>query len=111
MLPNDGDQAHLHHSVVVFDESCFLSSRPAGRAFRFRMHTPPHHARLGLACKLSSRDWRCHMDESLHWRAPGSLEAHSSPTAGATARFGGGDDEPVLVATINGPVAAEMAKD
>ena len=31
--------------------------------------------------------------------------------AGATAGFGGGDNEPVLIATVDGPVQIEMAKD
>lgn len=43
----------------------------------------------------------------LPWRRP-----EPEPTASATARFGGEDDEePVLVASIQGPVEIEMARD
>lgn len=43
----------------------------------------------------------------LPWR-----RAKPEPTASATERFGGEDDEePVLVASIHGPVEIEMARD
>ncbi len=43
-------------------------------------------------------------------RGDDSAEAESEPATGAQAGFGG-DDEPVLVAMIDGPVQIEMAKD
>ena len=43
-------------------------------------------------------------------RGDDSAEAESQPATGVRAGFGG-DDEPVLVAMIDGPVQIEMAKD
>ena len=43
-------------------------------------------------------------------RGDDNAEAESQPTTGTRAGFGG-DDEPVLVAMIDGPVQIEMAKD
>lgn len=54
------------------------------------------------------------MDDALRWHAPLNLpdQAEAAPQTGATARFGGdGNDAPVLVAVINGPIESEMARD
>lgn len=54
------------------------------------------------------------MDDAFTWRWMGRRVAASSQTADAqnTARFGGEqDDEPLLIATIDGPIEIEMAKD
>jgi len=52
------------------------------------------------------------MDDALPWRQTRRVEQDESTPArsGATARTGGpGDDEPVLIAHISGPVRIEMA--
>lgn len=62
------------------------------------------------------------MDHTLPWRRPGLTSAEQAPAqpnnaaipeqSASTTRFGGGDsDLPVLIAVIQGPVEAEMAKD
>ena len=54
------------------------------------------------------------MDDALRWRQPlGRDEPQEQPqTSGATARTGGsGDDQPVLIAVLEGPVAIGMARD
>jgi hypothetical protein len=53
------------------------------------------------------------MEDALRWWQPIERPADDDTQvqSGATARFGGdGDDEPVLVAVINGPVEIEMAQ-
>lgn len=54
------------------------------------------------------------MDDALSWQQPFDREAapKQATSTGATARFGGdGNDEPVLIAVLNGPVESEMARD
>ncbi len=62
------------------------------------------------------------MEQTWPWRRPGAgnieqrleqpSETTSQTTPATTTRFGGeGDDQPVLIAVLHGPVEAEMAKD
>ena len=56
------------------------------------------------------------MDDALRWQAgaqPTQEEkrAAANEHVGATAQFGGDNDEPILIAVINGPVESEMARD
>lgn len=53
------------------------------------------------------------MDDALRWQMPRNPLGTAEPTARthATARFGGDNDEPVLVAVITGPIESEMARD
>jgi hypothetical protein len=53
------------------------------------------------------------MDDALNWRLPFRRRDETSEQArtGATARFGGDNDKPVLVAVVHGPVQIEMARD
>lgn len=53
------------------------------------------------------------MDETLSWPLGGDDDAEeptAAPATSASARFGG-DEEPVLIARISGPIAIEMARD
>ena len=58
------------------------------------------------------------MESTWRWRlfprreADVEADTEPEPVAGTTVRVGGGgDDEPVLIGTISGPIEAEMAKD
>lgn len=54
------------------------------------------------------------MDRTFNWQGetqPRDEEQRAAEQSGATARFGGNNDEPVLIAVINGPVEGEMARD
>ncbi len=53
------------------------------------------------------------MEDALPWFKPVERpdERGAQPKTGATTRFGGDNDEPVLVAVVNGPVEIEMAQD
>lgn len=53
------------------------------------------------------------MDDALPWRLRFRRQHNppAEPQPSATARFGGnGNDEPVLIAIVNGPVEIEMAQ-
>ncbi len=50
------------------------------------------------------------MDDAIRWQGPFEDDRKREPKAN-TARFGGDDDRPVLVAVLNGPIEAEMARD
>lgn len=50
------------------------------------------------------------MDDAIRWQGPLEGDRKHEPTAN-TARFGEQDDGPVLVAVLNGPIEAEMARD
>ncbi|HEX6291416.1 MAG TPA: DUF2007 domain-containing protein [Herpetosiphonaceae bacterium] len=54
------------------------------------------------------------MEDALPWHRPIERpeEPEAQPQTSATTRFGGdGDDAPVLVAVVSGPVEIEMAND
>ncbi len=54
------------------------------------------------------------MNNTLSWYLMGNRDEQdrTQPSADATARYGGrGDEGPVLIATVSGPVEAEMSED
>ncbi len=53
------------------------------------------------------------MDDALRWKPSlnQQWEQTTESRTNTTARFGGGDDEPVLIAVLHGPLAPEMAQD
>lgn len=56
--------------------------------------------------------WRRLEAETAEQRPVRPAAATSQTTPATTTRFGGeGDDQPVLIAVLHGPVEAEMAKD
>ena len=50
------------------------------------------------------------MDDAIRWQGPFEDGREREPSTN-TARFGGDEDRPVLVAVLNGPIEAEMARD